>query len=211
MSGGVKGKDDQTIDACAKSILVSLIWTYQNSENDIPVVIIEHLNTLLNSSFVSPLFVRKALQAIATLPHTFNLAKLPFEKLYEKYTDNVTIIEVLNDLIKIIAENSPKALNTFKFEAFINEILYFLVFENDSLLIEAKLKLLETICLVESAWNEFLLGKVFVLEKIIRADLSNPTFYRPKTIESILNMMDQLDLLKGLPFQLCKLFEKYID
>lgn len=53
---------------------------------------IENLNTLLNSSTVSPLFVRKALQAIATLPHSFNLAKLPFEKLYEKYADNVIIL-----------------------------------------------------------------------------------------------------------------------
>ena len=103
LSGSIKTKRDPTIDICAKSILVSLMWTYQNSENDIPVAIIEHLNTLLNSSAVSPLFVRKALQAIATLPHSFNLAKLPFEKLYEKYTDNVIIIEVLNDLIKIIA------------------------------------------------------------------------------------------------------------
>lgn len=55
------------------------------------------------------------------------------------------------------------------------------------------------------------MSKVYILEKIVKADLANPTFYRPKVVESILNMMDQLDLLKMLPFQLCKLFEKYID
>lgn len=65
--------------------------------------------------------------------------------------------------------------------------------------------------MVESNWNEFLLGKVFVLEKIIKADLSNPTFCRPKIIESILNIMDQLNLLQSLSFQLCKLLEKYIE
>lgn len=78
LSSSIKAKGDPTIDACAKSILVSLMWTFQNSENDIPIAIVEHLNTLLSSSAVSPLFVRKALQAIATLPHSFNLAKLPF-------------------------------------------------------------------------------------------------------------------------------------
>ena len=70
---------------------------------------------MVSSQAVSSQFVRKALQAVAILPHSFNLAKIGYSSLYERYSDKVEIMEVLNDLVKIIADNSPKALNNFKF------------------------------------------------------------------------------------------------
>ena len=85
------------------------------------------------------------------------------------------------------------------------------MFERDSSLMESKVKFIEIVCLSDSNYNELLLNKNFILEKILKADLSNPTFYRPKIIEAVLNLMDQLQLLKGMSFQLCKLLEKYID